>query len=95
MCSIKKVALRNVPKFTGKQLHQSLFFNKVAEKEALTQCFPVNFAKVLRAPFLQNTFNRLKLSNAFTEIRCYKNYLILSPGFNKKHALQHPRYQKK
>ena len=29
-CSIKKGALRNFVKFTGKQLRQSRFFNKVA-----------------------------------------------------------------
>ena len=29
-CSIKKGVLKNFAKFTGKQLRQSLFFNKVA-----------------------------------------------------------------
>ena len=29
-CSIKKYVLKNSSKFTGKQLSQSLFFNKVA-----------------------------------------------------------------
>ena len=29
-CSVKQVVLRNFAKFTGKQLRQSLFFNKVA-----------------------------------------------------------------
>ena len=40
-------------KFTRKHLRQSLFFNKVA---GWHRCFPVNFAKCLRTPFLQNTF---------------------------------------
>ena len=31
MCSIKKVVPRNLAKFKGKHLCQSLFFNKVAE----------------------------------------------------------------
>ena len=35
-CSCKKGVLRNFAKFTGKQLCQSLFFNKVA-------ALPVNF----------------------------------------------------
>ena len=30
MCSIKKGVLRNLTKFTGNQMCQSLFFNKVA-----------------------------------------------------------------
>ena len=45
-CSVKKGAFRNFPKFTGKHLCQSLFFNKVAggafhfiKKEALAQVF--------------------------------------------------------
>ena len=59
----KKVVLRNFAKFTGKHLCQSLFFNKVAglksptllKKRLWHRCFPVNFAKFLRTPFLQNT----------------------------------------
>ena len=51
---------KNFAKFTGKHLCQSLFFNKVAglrtailfKKRIWYRCFPVNFAKVLRAPFL-------------------------------------------
>ena len=60
--------LRNFTKFTGKQLCQSLFLNKVAGlstatllKKRLHRCFPVNFAKFLRTPFLQNTTVRLPL----------------------------------
>ena len=30
MCSVRKGVLRNIAKFTGKHLRQSLFFNKVA-----------------------------------------------------------------
>ena len=50
-CSLKKGVLRNFTKFTGKHLCQSLFFNKVAGP----RCFPVNFVKLLRTPFLQST----------------------------------------
>ena len=54
--------LRNFSKFTGKHLCQSLFFNKVAglrpatllKKKLWHSCFPLNFTKFLRAPFLQN-----------------------------------------
>ena len=58
-----KGVLRNFTKFTGKHLCQSLFFNKVAglrpatllKKRLWHRCFPVNFVKFLRTPFLQNT----------------------------------------
>ena len=56
----KKGVLRNFAKFTGKHLCQSLFFNKFAGLRSTTllkkrlshRCFPVNFAKFLRTPFL-------------------------------------------
>ena len=56
----KKGVLRNFAKFTGKHLCQSLFFNKVAglrpatllKKRLWHRCFPINFAKFLRTPFL-------------------------------------------
>ena len=57
-CFIEKV-VKNFSKFTGKDLYQSLFFNKVAglrpgtllKKRLWQRCFPVNFEKFLRAPF--------------------------------------------
>ena len=53
-------------KFIGKHLCQSLFLNKVRPATLLKnrlqyRCFPVNFAKYLRIPFLQNTSGRLLL----------------------------------
>ena len=59
----KRCVLKNFAKFTGKHLCQSLFFNKVAglrpatllKKRLWHSCFPVNFVKFLRTPFLQNT----------------------------------------
>ena len=59
----KKGVLRNLTKFTGKHLCQSLFLNKVAglwhalrhatllKKRLWHECFPVNFVKFLRTPF--------------------------------------------
>ena len=52
--------LRNFAKFTGKRLYQRLSFNKFAgqlylKKSLWHSCFPENFAKFLRTPFLQNT----------------------------------------
>ena len=68
-CSIKIGVLRNFTKFTGKHLCQSLSLNKVAvlspatlsKKRLCHRCFPVNFVKFLRIPFLQNTCGRLLL----------------------------------
>ena len=54
--------LRNLTKFTAKHLRQSLFFNKpstLLKKSLWHRCFPVNFVKFLRTPFLQNTSGRL------------------------------------
>ena len=56
-------------KFTGKDLCQSLFFNKATDlrpatllkKKLCRRCFPVNFAKFLRTLFLENTSRRLLL----------------------------------
>ena len=61
----KKGVLKNFTKFT-----ESLFFNKVAglrpetllKKSVWHRCFHVNFAKILRTRFLQNTSGRLLLS---------------------------------
>ena len=65
----KKGVLRIFSKFTGKHLCQSPFFNKVAalrpatllKKRPWHRCFPVNFAKLLRTLFLQNSSRRLFL----------------------------------
>ena len=61
-CSMKGV-LKNFIKFTGKHLCRSLCFNKVAglrpatllKKRLWHRCFLVNFLKILRKPFQQNT----------------------------------------
>ena len=59
-CSLKKGVSRNFAKFAGKHLCQGFFFNNVAGqarpatlliKSLWYRCFPVNFAKVVRAPF--------------------------------------------
>ena len=84
----KKCVLKSFAKFTGKHLRQSLCFNKVAgltlatllEKRLWHWCFPVNFAKCLRTPFLQNSSWRLLLF-VVKHICCYltgKNLFKLS-----------------
>ena len=72
----KNIFLRNFAKLTRKHLRQSLFFNKAA---GLRRCFPVNFVKFPRTPFLQNTSRRLLLSvscSHFIKTTC-KNMKIL------------------
>ena len=74
-CSLRKDVLRNSAKFTGKRLCHSLFFNRVAGLRPATllkrfwrSCFPVNFSKFLRTPFLQYTSGRL-LVNQIIKIK--------------------------
>ena len=75
---MKKGVPKNFSKFTGKHLCQSLFLNKVAGLRSATllkkwlghKCFPVNFAKFLRTPFLQNTSGWLPL-NFLGQIRFF------------------------
>ena len=58
-CSVKKVLLEMSQNSQGNTC-ASLFFNKVADLKSATllkkrlwdRCFPVNFAKFLRTPFL-------------------------------------------
>ena len=62
----KKDVLINFAKFTGKHLCQGLFMSVAKACNFIKQrlwhrSFPVNFAKVLRTPFLQNTSRQLLL----------------------------------
>ena len=53
---LKKVVLKNLAKFTGKPLCQSLILVELQlGKRLCHRSFPVNIAKFLRTPFLQNT----------------------------------------
>ena len=52
----KKNDLKNFAKFAEKQLSRILFFNKVAGlRPAIFKTLPMNFDKILRTPFGQNT----------------------------------------
>ena len=74
----KEGILRNPVKFTGKHLCQSLFFNKFAglrlanlfKNKLWNKCFPVNFGKILRTPFLteQLRWLRLKILHKFVSL---------------------------
>ena len=81
----KKGVLKNFAKFTGKHLCQSLFFNKVSGlrpetllKERLwRRCFPMNFAKFLRTPFLiEHLQSLLLLLNTSLNIAQYSSYTV-------------------
>ena len=72
----KKGFLRNFAKFTGKHLCQRLFINEALFKKSLWhRCFPINFAKFLRAPFLQNSsggcfwVSTVMLKQLFSQVR--------------------------
>ena len=63
---MKKSVLKYFAKLTEKHLRQGLFLNKIAglkpatlfKKSLWHKCFPVNFVKPLRTPFLLNTSKR-------------------------------------
>ena len=82
----KKAVLKSFAKSTGKHLCQSIFLNKVAalrpaalfKMGTLTRCFPVNFAKFLTIPFLQNTSG---CSNCTNESYCRLFLLKIKQSF--------------
>ena len=88
-CSLKKGALRNFTKFTGKHLCQSLFFNKVAGLKPETllknrpwhKWFPINFMKFLRTTFFTEHLRWLLLFFHLTQrkllsFRCGKKNVM-------------------
>ena len=72
--SVWKDVLKNFVKFTAKHLNQSLW-----QRRLWHLCFPVNIAKFLRTPFLQNKSGRLLLYVFLPWNNCtvffYKNYV--------------------
>ena len=81
--SVKKLFLK-FRKFTGKHLCQSLFFNKLQayvklvpllrpatllKKRLWHRCFPMNFAKFLRTPFLTEHLRWLLLSSVSAKLK--------------------------
>ena len=63
-CSVKKGALKNLLKFPGKHLCQSLLFNKVAslktcnfiKKETMAQVFSCEFGEISKDVFFTENF---------------------------------------
>ena len=80
-CSVKKGFLRNFAKFTGKQLCQNLFFDKVAglrpatllKKRLWHRRFPVNFAKFLKIPFLTEHLRMISPDRLIGAKTCTRN----------------------
>ena len=68
----KKGVLKNFSKFTGKHLCQSLRPATLLKKRLWHRYFPVNFAKFVRTPFLQNSSGRLLL------LRPWENDFVFS-----------------
>ena len=71
--SVRKCVLGSSTKFTGKHLCQRPFLKRdsgfrpatLLKKRLWYRCFPLNFVKFLRTPFLQNTSERLLLHVAY------------------------------
>ena len=57
----KKMFLK-ISQNSQENTYVSLFLNRVAGQRLWHRYFPVNFAKFLRTPFLQNTSGRLLLT---------------------------------
>ena len=63
-CSMKKVLVKNLAKFTGKHLCRSFFFYKEASlrpKKTLAQFFFCEFSEIFKTPTLKNICERLLL----------------------------------
>ena len=85
---MKKSALKNFTKFTGKLLCQSLFFNKVAglkpasllKKRLWHRPFPINFAKFLGTLFygtpLDDCFSKVISYSYFENPNSWKNFAV-------------------
>ena len=88
----KKGVLRNLAKFAGIHLCQSLFFNKVAglqfiKKETLAQMFSCEFCEIYKNSF----FNRTPLDDCFWKLQ-EKGRLMLSSFFDQTYGGQVYRF---
>ena len=94
-CSVKKVLLQISKNSQENTCARVSSFNKVAglmpatllKKRLWHRCFPVNFSKFLRTPFLQNTSGRLlptmrNPSSQWKDILINNDYVILKKNEN-------------
>ena len=76
----KKGVLRNFAKLIGKHLCQGVFLKEIAKKLLKKilwhRCFPINFAKFLRTPFITEHLSSLLL-DYFFDMNSLKNSFIL------------------
>ena len=80
----KKAVLKNFTKFTETHLCMSLFVNKVAglrhsiliKKRLWHRCFLVNFVKLLRTHYLQNTSGWLLLTVTTVFVIMFRNFTM-------------------
>ena len=80
--SVKKGVLKNFPKFTGKHLHQSLFFNKVADLIVVQLYWKRDsdttvFFWIL-GNFQEHLFYRTHLGDCFCDMPNDEKYLLFS-----------------
>ena len=74
-CSVKKVSLEISKKFTGKHLRPEPA--TLLKKGLWHMCFPVNFVKFLRTPFLHRTpFVAASVLPYYSKTHC-KNVIII------------------
>ena len=71
MCSVRKGALRNFSKFTGKHLWQSLFFNEVAGWGACFWSFSCLLSLKISCLFHFNRKMKWKKGNTLMELNKY------------------------
>ena len=83
-CFVIKGVLRNIAKFIGNTCARVSFLISLLKKRLWHSCFPVNLAKFLRTPFLQNTSGRLLLK--------YLNFEQKLPIYTAHHTFLESRY---
>ena len=106
----RKGVFRNLKKFTGNHLCQSLLFNKVAglrtvtllEKRFWYRCFPVNCSKFLKAPSFNENLRWLLLKTSVNQL-IFREELVdlqlyysgsFSEGVSKHMCLKHFKARK-
>ena len=99
-CSLKKGVLRKFSKFIGKQLCQSLFFNKVAglrpqacnfiRKETLAQIFSCEFCEIFKNTFFTEHLRTTASTISWKSRRTLKNCFVSSyPSFARRSGVSH------
>ena len=74
-CSVKKSDLENFSKFTGKHLCQGLRPATLLKKRLWHKCFPVNFTKFLRTPFLREHLPWLLMNLSHHNVKCSSQWM--------------------